>query len=195
LGHYVFTSRRENKNSFSQRGSTRVSVHPILNWGTWVQLPILTIAGRCHRWLPGKSAPMRWGPAWPHRVKAILEHLCSFFVLEHPYLRTPLSALRLRAAQPFPMDRYLACYHDAWHPGPLSLVDSVLSLKLDVSTLETRIDHATPLSLVFAPAHATWIPSPRLPRQVGVVERRSYKKVFSDVYKLQTTQNLVATHP
>jgi hypothetical protein len=43
----------------------------------------------------------------------------SLLLLEHLYLRTPFTALR--AAQPFPMDRYLACYHDACDSGPESL--------------------------------------------------------------------------
>jgi hypothetical protein len=87
--------------------ANRVSEHPILEWSIWLGSTAESdhwFAWWCHRWLPGKSAPMRWawawGPARPQCVQALLKHFCN--LLEHPYLRTPFSALRLRAAQPFP---------------------------------------------------------------------------------------------
>ena len=74
--------------------ANRISAHPILEWGTWVLLTILTIAWWCHRWLFEKSAPMRWGRTWPHRFQACLELLCFFLCFRASEHRFQPFALR-----------------------------------------------------------------------------------------------------
>ena len=72
--------------------TNRVSVHPVLEWSTWVLLPILTIAGWRRRWRPRIVRPHALGSRLATSRPGFPE--ASLLLLVHPCLRTPLSALR-----------------------------------------------------------------------------------------------------